>query len=162
MRDLTNSYPSNVQSVLKILDQNAIGYELRVFSEPARTASQAAALVGCRLGAIVKSLVFQKEDTGELVMVLVSGKNRVDLTILSQILGEKVHPADPADVNSMTGYPVGAVPPTGVTEKGLTVIDVDLMSNEYVWASAGAENILVRLNPVDFNKFLKSRVADIK
>lgn len=163
MGTLSNDiYPSSVQSVLSVLEQNEVEYALRVFEAPARQASQAAALVGCPLGAIVKSLVFQKDASGELVMVLVSGKNRVDLTVLSQIVGEEIHPADPADVNSITGYPVGAVPPTGVMENVLTIIDADLMLNEYIWASAGAVNILVRVKASDLEKVTHGRVEAIK
>jgi Cys-tRNA(Pro) deacylase len=163
---LTNNsvhqYPLGVQSVLQILIENDVPYELRIFDTPARQASQAADLLGCPLGAIVKSLVFQKQSSGELLMVLVSGKNRADPKILNQVVGGEVQPAKPKTVLDLTGYPVGAVPPFGVKGAVLVVIDADLMLYEHVWASAGAENILIKLNSIDLLNLSKGKVEAIK
>ena len=62
---------ANVQQAL--LSAGAIG-ELRVFEEPARTAADAAALLGCPVGAIANSLVF--DAGGSAVLVLTSGAHR--------------------------------------------------------------------------------------
>ncbi len=134
-----------MQSVLQVLIENDVPYELRIFDTPAHQASQAADLLGCPLAAIVKSLVFQKQATGELLMVLVSGKNRADSQKLNQVVGEEVQPAKPKTVLAMTGYPVGAVPPIGVKGVAPVIMDADLMLYEHVWASAGSCNILVKI-----------------
>jgi len=141
-----DQYPPGVQSVLQILIENDVPYELRIFDTPARQASQAADLLGCPLGAIVKSLVFQKQASGELLLVLVSGKNRADTKILNQVVDEEVQPAKPKTVLDLTGYPVGAVPPIGVIGADMVVMDADLLQYEHVWASAGSDNILMKVN----------------
>jgi len=133
--------------VLRVLLDQENPYELRAFDTPAHSASQAAELLNCPLGAIVKSLVFQKQASGELFMVLVSGKNRADTEKLSQVVSELVQTAKPKTVHAMTGYPVGAVPPFGFKASLPTIMDVDLLDYEHVWASAGAENMLMQLNP---------------
>ena len=51
------------------------------------TAADAAAAVGCEVGAIVKSLVFLADD--EPVLALVSGDNRADLAALGVVLGAR-------------------------------------------------------------------------
>lgn len=155
-------YPPGVQDVLNILVENQILIEVRVFDTPARQASQAAALIGCPLGAIVKSLVFEKQTSGDILFVLVSGKNRVDLDLVSQIIGESVRPARPATVLEKTGYPVGAVPPIGVTGDVPVIVDKDLMLYEHVWASAGAENILIKFDPADLLDLSKGKIEAIK
>lgn len=155
------SYPLGVQSVLNILTENGIPFEVWVFDSPARHASQAAELVGCPLGAIVKSLVFEQVTSGDLLMVLVSGKNRADLHALHNLTGEKVKPARPETVLTETGYPVGAVPPIGLRGNHLVVMDADLLLFEQVWASAGAENILMRISPSDLLKLGNCQVREI-
>ena len=155
-------YPPSVQDVLNILVENHIPIEVRVFDSPARQASQAAALIGCPLSAIVKSLVFEKQTSGDILLILVSGKNRADLDTLSQIIGDRVQPAQPATVLEKTGYPVGAVPPIGIKETVPVIMDADLMRHEQVWASAGAENILIKFDPVDLLNLSKGKIKDIK
>jgi Cys-tRNA(Pro) deacylase len=155
-------YPPGVQDVLNILVKNHIPIEIRVFDSPARQASQAAALIGCELGAIVKSMVFEKQTSGDIVFVLVSGKNRADLDILSQVIGDRVRPTPPATVLEKTGYPVGAVPPLGVKDTAPVIMDADLMLHEHVWASAGAENILLKFDPADLLKLSDGKIENIK
>ena len=156
-----DQYPPGVQNVLNILVENQIPIEIRIFDTPARQASQAAALIGCSLGAIVKSLVFEKQTSGDILFVLVSGKNRVDLDIISQIVGDRVRPAQPATVLEKTGYPVGAVPPIGVKETFPVIMDADLLLHEHVWASAGAEHILMCVSPRAVQEIVHARVEQI-
>ncbi|MBW6466427.1 MAG: YbaK/EbsC family protein [Brevefilum sp.] len=155
-------YPPGVHDVLNILLENHIPIEVRVFDSPARQASQAAALIGCTLGAIVKSLVFEKQTLGDFLLVLVSGQNRADLEVVSQIIGDRVRPAPPATVLEKTGYPVGAVPPIGVKGASTLIMDADLMLHEHVWASAGAENILIKFDPADLLKLSDGKIENIK
>jgi prolyl-tRNA editing enzyme YbaK/EbsC (Cys-tRNA(Pro) deacylase) len=157
-----DQYPPGVQDVLNVLVENHIPIEVRVFDTPARQASQAAALIGCSLGAIVKSLVFEKQTSGDILFVLVSGKNQVDLDVVSQIIGDSVRPSKPATVLEKIGYPVGAVPPIAVKGAVLVFVDADLMLYEHVWASAGAVNVLIKFDPVDLLNLSKGKIEDIK
>ena len=154
--------PPGVQDVLNILVENQIPIEIRIFDTPARQASQAAALVGCPLGAIVKSLIFEKLTSGDILFVLVSGKNRVDLDVVSQIVGDRVRPAQPATVLEKTGYPVGAVPPINAKGAVPVIVDADLLLHEHVWASAGADNILIKFDPLDLLNLTKGKIEAIK
>ena len=157
-----SQFPPNVCAVLTFLRENQILYELSTFEAPAHQASQAAGLLGCPLGAIVKSLVFEKTASGELLLVLVSGQNRADEHILNTLVGEHVQPAKPEAVLAKTGFTVGAVPPCGLSGISLTIIDADLMGYPNVWASAGAVNVLMRLKPSDLSNFTDGRIEEIK
>ncbi len=139
--------PQGVQQVLSLLDGHHMPYQLRSFEQPAHHASEAADLLSCPLSAIVKSLVFQKVSIGSILLVLVSGKHRVDMDVLRALVGETVRPARPEDVIKMTGYPVGAVPPFGMTGEFPVFIDEDLMDHDVVWGSAGDVNILLGVSP---------------
>ena len=98
------------------------------------------------MGAVVKSLVFQMGES-EPVLVLVSGENRADPTVLAQILGEPVRQASPAFVHQATGFPVCAVPPFGIKTEIPVIIDMTLMGFESVWASAGSAHTLMSFSP---------------
>jgi hypothetical protein len=112
-------YSKGVHAVLNTLDLNQVPFQIREFDVPAHHASQAADLLDCPLGAVVKSLVFQRIETESMVLVLVSGKNRVNIQALTDIVGQPVRPANPEDVLNFTGYPVGSVPPIGLINHGL-------------------------------------------
>ncbi len=109
------------------------------------SASAAAQALGCDLSQIVKSLLFLGCQTGRAVLVLVSGANQANSQRLSEIIGEKVRLADPKTVLSLTGYPVGAVPPTGLNTILPTIIDEDLSTHKDVWISGGSDHALAKI-----------------
>ncbi|MFN2305104.1 MAG: aminoacyl-tRNA deacylase [Anaerolineales bacterium] len=157
-----NKLPEGVLRTLACFEADDIPYELRTFSEPAHTASQAAALLDCPLGAIVKSLVFLTAERQSLLLVLVSGENRASVKILAEITGQAVHPADPAIVHGLTGYEVGAVPPVGIEGDYPVIMDEDLLAFDRIWASAGAGTILIGVSSRDLQTLTQARVSRIK
>ena len=105
------------------------------------TAAEAAAAVGCAVGAIVKSLVFVAvgdDGAREPVLALVSGDNRADLDALAAVLEARVEKADAKTVKAATGYSIGGVPPLGHPAPVRTVIDRDLLRFDTVWSAAGS------------------------
>ena len=161
MNDL-NNLPEGVQRTLACINEFSIPYDLRAFTEPAHTASQATALLNCPMGAIVKSLVFLMGEKQSLLLVLVSGKNRADLKQLCEIVGQPVQPARPAVVKSLTGYEVGAVPPVGIAGDYPVIMDEDLLAFDKIWASAGAGKILIGLASQDLHKISAARIRKVK
>lgn len=141
------AYPPSVQKVLAAADTAGITVHMRHFELPGKTAAQAAELLDCPLGAIVKSLIFQLKETGEMVLLLVSGENRADPALLADTFGEPVKPASPADILTWSGFKVGAVPPFGFDEDVLVLMDADLMGYDRVWASGGSDFDLMGLTP---------------
>ncbi len=153
--------PEFLKKFLAVLDEHAAPYQLRRFDKPAHHASQAAKLLHCSLGAVVKSLVFTGSEDGKFLLVLVSGENRVDLEQITKLVGDQVKLANPKDIFSLTGYEVGAVPPFGVDGNHLTIIDADLMAFEYVWAAAGSQNILIKIAPTDLRQLSRGMIEKI-
>jgi Cys-tRNA(Pro) deacylase len=124
---------------------DALGLDIRVqrFDQSTGTAPEAAAAVGCELGAIVKSLCFLID--GCPVLVLVAGDRRVDSKALRRIYDvskRKVKIADPQTVQAETGYAVGGVPPLGHARPLPTLIDRSLSRYETVYAAAGSANTI--------------------
>ncbi len=105
------------------------------------TAAEAAAAVGCEVGAIVKSLVFVAvgdDGARESVLALVCGDNRADVDALAAVLKARVEKADAKTVKEATGYSIGGVPPLGHPTPVRTVIDSDLLRFDTVWSAAGS------------------------
>lgn len=103
----------------------------------ARTAQAAADSVGCPLGAIVKSLVFQVG--GRAVLALVAGDRQCDTGRLPAVLGldGKAGRADPDLVRAATGFAIGGVAPVGHPAPLPTAIDASLGRFEVLYAAAG-------------------------
>lgn len=123
----------HVDSELRAL---GVAGEVRELPEPAPTAATAAAQLGCEVGAIANSLVFN--SGGEPLLILTSGAHRVDTAKVAAELGvEKISRADPEFVKACTGQPIGGVAPTGHPAPIRTLIDTALASYDVVWAAAG-------------------------
>jgi prolyl-tRNA editing enzyme YbaK/EbsC (Cys-tRNA(Pro) deacylase) len=110
-----------------------------------RTAPEAAAAVGCEVGAIVKSLVFRVGD--EAVLALVSGGNRADESLLQAGFGAAVERADADFVRAATGYSIGGVPPIGHPRPLRTLVDEDLLRFPVVWGAAGTPRSVFPIAP---------------
>ena len=129
-----------------------------LLEQTARTANDAATALGCKVGAIVKSLLFK---TGEdFVLCLVSGDKRCSLNKLKKILSEKdVSMANPDDVKRVTGYTIGGVSPIGHLTKLKIFLDNNLKRFTKIYAAAGHPNAVFA---IDFNEFLLLTSAEIK
>lgn len=109
---------------------------VRELDASARTAAEAAAALGCPVGAIANSLVFATD--GEPILILTSGAHRVDASFVARLLGlETLERASPEIVRRVTGQPIGGVAPVGHPTSLPTYVDRDLRSYDVVWAAAG-------------------------
>jgi prolyl-tRNA editing enzyme YbaK/EbsC (Cys-tRNA(Pro) deacylase) len=105
------------------------------------TAAAAAEALGCEVGAIANSLVFEAD--GAPLMVLASGARRVDLQGLAGLLGTgRIRRASAEAVLAATGQAVGGVSPVGHPAPLRTVIDVSLADHAVLWAGAGDDHTM--------------------
>lgn len=114
-------------------------------SDTTHTAEDAANAVGSSVDSIVKSLVFLAD--GVPLLVLVSGRNRVNVEALGGRLGVTLTKADADTVKAATGYSIGGVPPFGHSRRLRTVMDSDFMVLQQVWAAAGSARAVFPLSP---------------
>nr|WP_202638351.1 YbaK/EbsC family protein [Bailinhaonella thermotolerans] len=128
--------PANALHVSNRLVALGVTGEVVVLPEPAPTAAAAAAQLGCEVGAIANSLVF--DAGGDPLLVLTSGAHRVDTARVAALVGvEKVRRATPEFVRAATGQPIGGVAPVGHPAPLRTLVDTWLMKHGTVWAAAG-------------------------
>lgn len=105
-------------------------------SRVADALAAAAQQLGCGVGAIANSLVF--ECDGEPLLVMASGADRVDTALLARHLGAiAVRKADPQFVRAATDQVIGGVAPTGHLRRLRTVVDENLAQYPVIWTAAG-------------------------
>ena len=110
--------------------------EIRILPDSAHTAALAAAALGCEVGAIANSLLF--DDGGTPVLILTSGAHRVDTAATAARIGaSRLDRAKPDFVRQHTGQVIGGVSPIGHPAPVATYIDPWLRKYDVVWAAAG-------------------------
>ncbi len=107
-----------------------------VLPDSVHTAALAAAALGCEVGAIANSLLFDAE--GAPVLILTSGAHRVDTAKVAAQLGlPALRRATPEFVRQHTGQVIGGVSPIGHPAPVPTYLDTWLRRHDEVWAAAG-------------------------
>jgi prolyl-tRNA editing enzyme YbaK/EbsC (Cys-tRNA(Pro) deacylase) len=107
-----------------------------VLPDTVHTAALAAQALGCEVGAIANSLLFEAD--GAPVLILTSGAHRVDTGAVSARLGVgRLVRAKPEFVREHTGQVIGGVSPIGHPAPVPTYLDPWLRQHEVVWAAAG-------------------------
>ncbi|MER7367342.1 YbaK/EbsC family protein [Nonomuraea wenchangensis] len=133
---MSQKLPPNAVVVQSALRELGAAGEVIVLPEKAPTAATAAAQLGCEVGAIANSLIFDAD--GEPLLVLTSGAHRVDTALIARTAGAaKVRRATPEFVRAATGQPIGGVAPVGHPAPVRTLVDNWLGKHEVVWAAGG-------------------------
>lgn len=110
--------------------------EVVILPDSVHTAALAAEALGCEVGAIANSLLFDAD--GAPVLILTSGAHRVDTAKVAAELGVgKLRRATPDFVREHTGQVIGGVSPIGHPQPVPTYLDSWLRRYEVVWAAAG-------------------------
>lgn len=110
--------------------------EIRILPDGVHTAALAAQALGCEVGAIANSLLF--DAGGEPVLILTSGAHRVDVAKAADTIGvPTLARATPDFVRQHTGQVIGGVSPIGHPAPVPTYLDPWLKRYDVVWAAAG-------------------------
>ena len=110
--------------------------EIVILPDSVHTAALAAEALGCEVGAIANSLLFDAD--GSPVLVLTSGGHRVDTAKAAAAIGVgALRRASPEFVREHTGQVIGGVSPIAHPSPVPTYIDPWLRRYAVVWAAAG-------------------------
>ena len=111
--------------------------EITTLTDSARTAKEAADALGIEVGQVASSIVFKLDDESPL-LVITSGRHKVDTELVAKNLGQsKLHRVDADYVKEKSGFSIGGVAPIGWTSPATILIDQVLNDYEVVWAAAG-------------------------
>jgi prolyl-tRNA editing enzyme YbaK/EbsC (Cys-tRNA(Pro) deacylase) len=107
-----------------------------ILPDSVHTAALAAEALGCEVGAIANSLLFDAD--GSPVLILTSGAHRVDTARAAARIGvDRLDRATPEFVRRHTGQVIGGVSPIGHPAPVPTYLDSWLRRYDPVWAAAG-------------------------
>ena len=126
-----------VKRVVTALLEHGCAGQIKVLSDSARTAAEAASALGIEVGQIASSLIFKLPD-GSPLLVITSGRHRVDTDLVASNLGiEKLGRVDADYVKEQSGFSIGGVAPIGWVSPATILIDQALNDYEVIWAAAG-------------------------
>ena len=132
---MTSEHPSITRFRDDHLGRGGTG-QVVILPDSVHTAALAAEALGCEVGAIANSLVFDAD--GSPVLILTSGAHRVDTAKLATDLGvTNLKRAEPEFVRAHTGQVIGGVSPIGHPGPVPTYLDTWLRRYDVVWAAAG-------------------------
>ena len=135
----------SLASVKQELARIAPEIEVLEHERPTATVTQAAEVHGVEPGQIAKTLSLR---VGERVMlVVVRGDARLDNRKIKTLLGGKPRMLDAAEVEAVTGHPVGGVCPFGLPAPLPVYCDQSLRAWDVVVPAAGSRNSAVRIAP---------------
>lgn len=142
--------PERSRLVQQQLSDARVAAQVRELPDSARTAAEAAAALGCEVGAIASSLLFLADEQPLLVMT--SGRHRVDTDLLAENVGAReIRMASAKQVRAVTGQAIGGVAPVGHPAPVRTVIDEALSDHSTIWAAAGTPHTVF---PLDLNQLM--------
>ena len=129
---------SAVKRVSDALKSKGISGQIKVLSESARSAAEAAAALGIEVGQIASSIIFKLPNEAPL-LVITSGRHRVDTELVAKELSvDNLDRVDANYVKELSGFSIGGVAPLGwINPPAVTLIDLALNDYEVVWAAAG-------------------------
>ena len=129
---------SAVKRVVAAKEKFGITGQIKVLTETAKSAAEAAAGLGIEVGQIASSIIFKLPDNSPL-LVITSGRHRVDTQLVASKLGfEKLVRVDADYVKENSGFSIGGVSPLGwISKPEIILIDEALSDYDVVWAAAG-------------------------
>ena len=120
---------------------------------PTPTVEAAAAAVGTQPEQIVKSLLFLVDD--QPVLAISCGVDRIDRRSLAAYFDvgrKRVKLAGPEEVQTITGYSVGAVPPFGHAQQLQVFLDPRVLEQRSIFAGGGADDSLLEITPQELQR----------
>lgn len=139
----------------------AAGFEPEIQeTKLARTALDAADAVGCEVDQIAKSIIFQGQNSGDAILFLTAGGNRVDEAKATAVAGEPLGKADAALIRTQTGFAIGGVAPVGHLNPIRAFMDPKLLEFDEIWAAAGTPHHVFRVAPDDLNRISNAQITE--
>ena len=146
-----------VKRVAQALIDHKMSGQIKVLSDSARSAAEAAAALGIEVGQIASSILFKLPDDSPL-LVITSGRHRVDTSLVASHLGvTELGRVDADYVKEKSGFSIGGVSPIGWINPAKIIIDEALNDYQIIWAAAGHPHAVF---PTTFQELLKVTKAD--
>ena len=166
----------NCAAVNEILQAAGVTGRVRLLDEAVTTARAAAEQLGCPVGAIANSLIFETSITASVgmreqfketaagpapLLIMTSGAHRVDMNKVGEQLGYQLRRASPACVREHTHQPIGGVAPVGHPRPIPTIVDLALADFDELWAAGGIPQAVFPLTYDELLRLTGGAEADV-
>jgi prolyl-tRNA editing enzyme YbaK/EbsC (Cys-tRNA(Pro) deacylase) len=152
-------WPEEVERVAAYLREGGAEARIEEFRDGTPTAEDAARAVGCELGQIVKSLVFDCD--GRAIVVLVPGDRRADRRKVAEAAGcTAARIAGAEQVIAATGFEPGAVAPFPLPRVHAVFAERSLLQHRVVWIGAGSTRHMAALSPSELVRLAQAKPMD--
>jgi Cys-tRNA(Pro) deacylase len=156
---MERSWPDAVERVAAFLRAGGVEARIEEFEAGTPTAEDAARAVGCKLGQIVKTIVFDCD--GKPFVVLVPGDRRADARKVARAAGSRrAKVVGPDEVRTVTGFAPGAVAPFPLPNVDRVLVDRQVLVHDRIWVGAGSPSHMATLSPSDLVRLAKAEPMD--
>jgi prolyl-tRNA editing enzyme YbaK/EbsC (Cys-tRNA(Pro) deacylase) len=148
------------EKLIAYMAENHIQAEHLIFKESCHSVEEAAIAANATPHDFVKNICML-DDQDHLIVAIVKGEDKTDLSKIKTILGvKKLRTATADEILKHSGYICGGVPSFGY--KATFFIDTKVMDNAIVYTGGGSQNSLVRISPHDLLNANGGQVTDIR
>lgn len=149
-------------NVMRVLDGKKIKYEAHEYEPDASlTGKEIAGILGENPDKVFKTLVTQAKS-GQYYVFVIPVVHGLDLKKAAKAAGEKaVAMIKQKDLLPLTGYVHGGCSPIGMKKRFGTFIHESAKDYEKIYVSAGKVGYQVELSPVDLEKVVGNKWADL-
>jgi Ala-tRNA(Pro) deacylase len=146
------------KQAIKLLENSGVQFRL-IDHPPTRTAQEAAKVAGSKSEEVAKSLLLMSDK--KPILVIVAGDRRIEFKTLKTLKGIKdLRMANPKEVISYTGCPIGSVPPFGQLFNLPIIVDSAIEKMDEVVFSPGTDIQSARMKAKDLLEILQGEILN--
>jgi prolyl-tRNA editing enzyme YbaK/EbsC (Cys-tRNA(Pro) deacylase) len=149
----------SLESVRRFLSFHAPDIDIVVTPASSATVMDAALAYGVGPAQIAKTLLLRVG--AKIFLVVAGGGARLDNRKIKDVFGGKASMLAANEVEHLTGHPIGAVCPFGLTQPLPVYCDVSLKAFEIVVPAAGSANSALRIAPERMARITGAHWVDV-
>lgn len=152
----------NSNDLAQFLIDREVKAEIVHLKEATLTVAAAAEVMGVPPDQIIKTVLFLAD--GEPLLVITNGLARIAWKRLADYLGvsrRRLKTGNAEQVQSITGYAVGAVPPFGHRKKLRTIVAQLVYDQAIVYGGGGEINALMSVETAVLRQIVGTETADL-
>ena len=150
----------NEKDLRNYLEEKGVDFEIITHGSSYR-ADQASRELNIDLKKIVKTVLFMADGKQPLI-IIVRGDKRVDQSRMAKVLGyKKLRLATADELREITGYEPGTLPPVAHKQIIKTVLDEDVMDEDYVYAGGGSLGSSLKISPRDIARLQNALILKV-
>jgi prolyl-tRNA editing enzyme YbaK/EbsC (Cys-tRNA(Pro) deacylase) len=151
----------NSTDLATFITDNKIEADIVHLEEATLTVADAAAVMSVQPAQIIKSVLFLAD--GQPVLVIASGLARIAWKRLADYLGisrRRLKTGNAEQVQAITGYVVGSVPPFGHKVQLRTIVERSVYDQAVVYGGGGEIDALMRVETAVLRQVVGEETAD--